>query len=104
MRLLLLMPHLLDGSWMEALTEVNASSCCQHPPPCFSTIAASTGCCWSLCAHLVANVRPVQVWVLVVFAQVGTMVITIQQLIRLQDMHTTGSACYSNGMQCMCTT
>jgi hypothetical protein len=35
-------------------------------------------------AHLVADVRPIQVGVLVVFTQVGTMVVTVQQLVCLQ--------------------
>lgn len=35
-------------------------------------------------AHLVADIRPIQVGVLVVFTQVGTMVVTVQQLVCLQ--------------------
>lgn len=35
-------------------------------------------------SHLVADVWSVQVWVLVVFAQVGAVVITVQQLVGLQ--------------------
>lgn len=35
-------------------------------------------------AHLVADIRPIQVGVFVVFTQVGTMVITVQQLVCLQ--------------------
>jgi hypothetical protein len=39
-------------------------------------------------SHLVCDIRPVQVWVLVVFPQVGCMVVTVQQRIRLCTQHT----------------